>query len=58
MLIQEEKRIANILSRSNKLDRTHAVEKAFKEAKLCHICDQMVTEDDKVRNHDHLTGQY
>ena len=57
-LIQEEKRIAGILSRSVELDRTPAVEEAFKEAKLCHICDQMVTEDDKVRDHDHLTGQY
>ena len=46
------------MSRSVELDRTPAVEEAFKEAKLCHICDQMVTEDDKVRDHDHLTGQY
>ena len=57
-LIQEEKRIQDILSKSVELDRTPAVEKAFKEANLCHICDQLVTEDDKVRDHDHLTGHY
>ena len=36
---------------------THAEQKSFDEAEICHICKKELL-DDKVRDHCHFTGQY
>ena len=31
---------------------------AFTNATVCHLCERSLTDDDKVRNHCHLTGKF
>ena len=40
------------------LQMTPMDENAFKKAKDCHICGEGLTNKDKVRDHDHLTGVF
>jgi len=56
-LIEEEKYIVNILNRNEPMVITPAEKKKFKKATHCHICEKEL-ENDKVRDHDHITGEY
>ena len=47
----------NFYRRPILLRLTHAEQKSFDEAEICHICKKELL-DDKVRDHCHFTGQY
>jgi len=40
------------------LEMTVEEERMFQQCNLCHICDDVFEDGDKVRDHDHLTGKY
>ena len=44
-------------SQRKPLRMTHADKKRYRETDVCHICDETI-EDNKVRDHDHLTGKF
>ena len=46
-----------VLARETPLQMTAADETAFHEALQCHICNRVLG-DDRVRDHDHVNGQY
>ena len=56
-LLEEEKRIRDIKNIVKPMEITKEQEKEFKNAKVCHIC-QKSLEDDRVRDHCHITGDY
>ena len=44
-----------------KLEITHQEEESFQQSKVCWLCEASFATplaDDKVRDHDHLTGKY
>ena len=51
-------KITKELQKNIAMNFTKEDEKAFNEAKECHICKQTVQGKKKVRDHDHLTGKY
>lgn len=57
-LLKEAKYIHNILCTTVVMNPlTEDQERDYERAASCHICKQMLL-DDKVRDHDHITGQY
>ena len=53
----ERKYITDILSEIVPMQLTPEEESTFHNAEICHICEKVLKED-RVRDHDHLTGQY
>jgi hypothetical protein len=56
-LLEEEKEISDILDQIVPMKLTKFEEKQFQDATICHICDRELG-NDRVRDHDHLTGKY
>lgn len=56
-LIREEKEITKILSQIHPMSLSSQEENEFKNAIICHICEQPMGAD-RVRDHDHLTGKF
>ena len=56
-LLQEEKRISEILKVVEPMVITEDQERAFQQSGDCHICGDPLGAD-RVRDHDHLTGLY
>ena len=56
-LLQEEKRIKEILEHVVPMSINNVEEQAFQRATHCHICGE-VLDSDCVRDHCHLTGKY
>ena len=56
-IVDEERRITQILKNPKPLKMTVANERAFRDAQDCHICDKPLGTD-RVRDHDHLTGDF
>ena len=57
-LMEEERRIEEILSSPIEMIWDEEANLKFASETNCHICDKELTPDDKVRDHDHLTGKY
>ena len=58
-IIECAKKLNESLTAARKpLQMTPMDENAFKKAKDCHICGEGLTNKDKVRDHDHLTGVF
>lgn len=58
-LMEEECRIKTILATQKPMNLTEEQEKAFFRETFCHICEESYVDfSNKVRDHDHLTGQY
>ena len=56
-LLMEEAEICKSLAQVVPMSLTTEEERAFRNAVYCHICDEHLGAD-KVRDHDHLTGNY
>lgn len=58
-LLEEEERILDILHRIEPMNIENEEEKLFDAATHCHLCDsKFENKFDKVRNHDHITGEF
>ena len=51
-------KINGVLSDVKDMIITDEQEKEFKKCKECHICKGIIENDDKVRDHDHVSGLY
>lgn len=52
-------KVKEILETNNPMIITEEQEKEFLKCKTCHICNEKITDkNDKVRDHDHITGLY
>ena len=56
-LLEEEKKISEILDHVVPMKLSHIEEESFQKAVNCHICSEDLGAD-RVRDHDHLTGAY
>ena len=56
-LMEEESRIQDILASPIEMIWDNEAEIKFESEDICHICEKALL-DDKVRDHDHLTGKY
>lgn len=57
-LLEEEERIMDLLHRIEPMQTSIETEKDFRKATHCHLCgSSFENEHDKVRNHDHVTGE-
>lgn len=60
--LQEMKRVAGVIEEQFKdvkpLTMTPEDERRFREATSCHICDRPLQEEDRVRDHCHLSGNF
>lgn len=59
-LVNEGKRIEQILSNTIKIEMTRECEKDFEQATKCFICHENFDKGNKIKvqDHDHLTGKY
>jgi hypothetical protein len=51
-------KINHVLSEVKDMIITDEQEKEFKKCEECHICKEKILNDDKVRDHDHVSGLY
>ena len=57
-MIKFEKKTLDIYDDDKRMVMTPFDDLDFRDAKICHICHQPFIIEDKVRDHDHFTGQY
>ena len=57
-MVKFEKKTVAIYDDDKRLIMTPFDDLDFRDAKICHICHQPFITEEKVRDHDHLTGQY
>lgn len=58
-LLEEEDRIINLLHRIEPMQICPIIENLFLKATHCHLCGlKFENKRDKVRNHDHITGEF
>lgn len=57
-LTKESQRLMNIIRYNVPIDMTDADNNTFASASVCHLCELPLSEDDKVKNHCHLTGKF
>lgn len=57
-LLQCGDKIKQVLKTEQPMIITPAQEKEFQKATICSICESPLTKEDRVRDHDHITGLY
>jgi hypothetical protein len=58
-LLEEEERIIDLLRRIEPMQINSSIEDSFHRASHCHLCGlEFEKKYDKVRNHDHITGEF
>lgn len=58
-LLEEEERILNLLHIIEPMQINGNIENLFQRATHCHLCGlEFIKKHDKVRNHDHITGDF
>ena len=59
VLEEAERAIAYFKDNAKPLKMTEQDEKIFEKENICHLCEEEIFDDeDKVRNHDHVTGKF